>query len=417
MLLAIAAGAVAAKKIPSQSPAAATADKFSGTVAGHDIATASEPENNERAERTEAHSLSSLFPRMRSAPDLAALLALADLPNDLSNAVGHLTDNQCLQAFQRLQAQPASEARDRVLIAILTSYAEKDRPTSLVWLAGMAGPEMIGKAWEDESFQLLWSRERPEETTRWLVDQGPRFLDSARLTYAVAFAANYWGHNDQRVAAEFMARLPADMYAKAPVTTALRTVCREWSIFDGPPTVLAWTETLSADDPRRTAAVLGALDQMAHTDPERSKAFVRQRLGIDKDAVQMAAAIAADMAVDQAGDLEGEARWVLSLPDPDARRAALNSLIAEWITAVDYKAVGSGGIPAAATWAASLPSNEERGAAWGAVAAYWKTLRPEEGKNWLDSLPDGVNRNEAIAIYENPSLPTSSGARGFPIRR
>ena len=319
-----------------------------------------------------------------------------------------LTDEQCLQLYRKIVAHPPTEETVQALNSILEAFAQPRRHVLLAELMSISDRAFVWHVWDDVlSFPSKWERTKPEETARWLADQGTRYLPARQISKSVSTAIYNWGDKDPRAASEFTVALPPDTDPKSPVYWYLRKVVCGRSAGDLAGT-LARAEALP-DDRRRTVALLGVLDQMAKADPVQAENSVQRQLGSNKDAPEFAAQLVLTLADDSKSLVRPESigQWVLSLPNPSVRRVALNSLMDVWLTKVDTNWMRFEELPQVVPWANALPSNDTRSEVWTALAATWGLMRPNKAKEWLHSLPDGPDRNAATSAYDEAVVATA----------
>ena len=95
-------------------------------------------------------------------------------------------------------------------------------------------------------------------------------------------------------------------------------------------------------------------------------------------------------------DPAAAAQWAAGLPDPRARREALQQVAASWASA---------DVPSAARWAATLPAGPERAEIWRGIGEVWAGTDPAGTESWLSTLPVGGDRDVAVAAYAARIVP------------
>lgn len=363
--------------------------------------------DGEAANRTEPFAPSSTPRPARTMPPPPprALLALTDRWEDLIGELDTLSDRQCLQAFQQLQARPITRARDTVLRAILVSFAVHDRHVPLARLMAMMEPAFAHEIWNDLpdfTFSVQWTHYQPEETARWLVTQGARFLPLESRAAKIASSILVWSRDAPRAAAEFTSSLPLGLEGNPMPPNIFCDVADAWGRSDLPG-ALAWAEALP-EGKRRTSALVGVVAAMTNDDPSRAKSYVERQIGRNQDAPDLAREVAYWLFY-KGGETAG---WAFSLPDAASGRAALRGLVNSWSDhAEDGDQLRAGATPPAAFWAVALPPGDGRSAALVAVAADWSALHPDNARRWLRGLPAGADRTEAIAAYDQAIVDTA----------
>ena len=296
--------------------------------------------------------------------------------------------------FARLRALPMSESRDQALYRVLWLIADENFVREMDLLSTMTDP-VLEKALARYSI-LVWvnGNNGDEETARWLISHGSRYLDAEELRFYLAGVIRNWGSREPRAAMQFTDRPDLDTETLSAFAGAVQSTCMAWG-FDDLPGVLAWTTALHDEDPRKNPALLGALHGLTVRAPEQAHAWVEQRYGTNDDTLEMAAIVGRG----SLGDPTGAEEWAASLP-AQLRNIVLGTMLFTWIMDADVEWLANGGQPQAVQWANSLPPNQARSVAWGYVAAHWSYVDPAPVKDWLRSLPQGSDRDAAIALYD-----------------
>ena len=300
----------------------------------------------------------------------------------------------------KIASTPLNQARQDAYLAYILPWFEKDREKAAQWVAAKMKGYVLTKT--AGAVAREWSKKDPAAAAEWVQQIPPFWRD-----FVISLGSEWAAESPQEIAPLVM-KWPDNQRRQA----ILRGVCESWAQKD-PAAALAWIDALPPGA-SRTEARKGLVVGWSIKDEAGCRAWV-EKLANEEEKQQGKHYILHGMArskpqaalknlISRTGEPDPNefycfakewaltepapaGEWAKSLPEGDAKEAALQALLRQWIY-LDAVKVGD--------WAAQLPEKASREAALEAVMEKWVEQNPTEAASWTQGMKDSSKKSEAL---------------------